>query len=124
MSDCNLFKHVVVMKHTFLFLFLKATLALTPIPCGVLSHPMLLLGEVHPKFGRSCSEDRPSQKWGGYELNDMRHHHLLLWCLAQFCYKFYPVNSFMLLQTSIFRDPIENKSWSGQPFPKSTVLHT
>lgn len=61
------------------------------------THPMLLFGEVHSKLSRSRCEDCPTQKWGGYELNDMRHHFLLFWCLAYLCHKFYPVYSFMLL---------------------------
>lgn len=42
------------------------------------AHPVLLLGEVHSELGRSRCEDRPAQKWGRYELNNMRHHLLLL----------------------------------------------
>lgn len=62
------------------------------------AHPVLLLGEVHPKLGRSCCEDCPAQKWGGDELNDMRHHLLLLGRLVYLCHKFNPVHSFMLLK--------------------------
>lgn len=66
------------------------------------AHPVLLFGEVHSKLGRSSCKDSPTQKWGGYELHNMRKH-LLLWCLAYLCDKFNPVHSFTFLNKLTFR---------------------
>ena len=74
----------------------------------LLSHPVLLFGEVHPKLGRSRCEDRPTQKWGGYELNDMWQN-LLLWRLAYLCHQFHSVYSFMLLKQINMGHVIMNK---------------
>lgn len=62
------------------------------------AHPVLLLGEVQPKLGRSRCEDGPPQERGGYELNNMRHHFILLRGVAHLRHELYPVHSFMLLQ--------------------------
>ena len=62
------------------------------------AHPVLLFGEVHSKLRRSSCEDGPTQKRGGYELNNMRHHLFLVQCLAHLCHKFHPVYSFMPLK--------------------------
>lgn len=67
------------------------------------THPVLLFGEVHSKFGRSCCENRAAQERGRYELNNVRQHLLLLCFRPYFGYKFYPVDSIMLLRGFIFR---------------------
>lgn len=59
---------------------------------------MLLLGQIHPKLGGSRGEDRPAQKWGRYELNNVRNHLLLLRRLVDLCHQFDSVHSFMLLK--------------------------
>lgn len=60
------------------------------------AHPVFLLGQVHTKLGGPRCEDRPAQKWGGYELDNERHH-LLLWCLVYLCHKFKAVYSLKVL---------------------------
>lgn len=101
------FVFVIMIQHLFLIkaIQLAGSFDVDPVYYIIVTsetHPVLLLGEVHSKLGRSRGEDCPTQKRGGYELNNMRNHFLFLWCLAHLCHKFNPVHSFMLLQRFIF----------------------